>query len=91
MKVTRIFLLVCILAVATANQNFDCDSFNKVMKNDELALDAVQEALKSGNIEFDITCIQDLMRNNLFTTTDYLMENYFYAMPDKFKNEDMLE
>lgn len=77
-------------ARAASSGAFECEEIEANHKNDEKALALVKEKLFGEKKDFDISCIQVLVRNNLFQTNNFLMSNYFYKK-DQFSNEDMME
>jgi len=71
-------------------QIFNCSQFNDQLQNDQSALDAVMEAHNKDE-QFDLTCLTDTMANNLFSTNEYLLNNYFFKLPEKYGDQEILD
>ena len=82
-------ILISVAQTSPESTFFDCRQFDKGLKNDDMAKSKVVEAVEKSK-KFKLSCISTLLKNNMFQTNDYLLNEYFYK-DDTLELEKVLE
>ena len=77
------------IALASAPNHFDCAQFSSTLQDDDIALQAVKDALVA-EMDFDPQCVEQTMANNLFKTNQYLFDYYFFKN-GKYSDEEIMK